>query len=221
MSSEDTRHRLLEAASVVFAERGFEGATVREICDRAGTNTAAVNYHFGDKRRLYCEAIKRAHELKRAQSPLPEWPAGTPVEVRLRDYVRQLLACMVSDASMPHHRQLILQEIARPSGAIEELVDAYIADEFARLIELLAELAPAMPEERLQMTAFSVVGQCLYYKLAMPVVTRLVGEDAADGYGVDRLSEHIAQLTLAALGCAPPVGELPLPDAGVGAGVVQ
>ena len=48
----NTRQRVLEAAGEVFAERGFRAATVREICQRAKANLAAVNYHFGDKERL-------------------------------------------------------------------------------------------------------------------------------------------------------------------------
>ena len=57
---DDTRERLLEAASRVFAEKGYEKATVREICTAAKvSNLAAVNYYFGDKERLYIESVKR------------------------------------------------------------------------------------------------------------------------------------------------------------------
>ena len=51
--SQDTKARIIEAAGQVFANKGFEAATIREICRLAQVNLAAINYHFGDKQRLY------------------------------------------------------------------------------------------------------------------------------------------------------------------------
>ena len=63
---EQTRSRLLNAAREVFSQNGFQGATVREICRRAETNVAAVNYHFGSKDGLLAEALNFA-QLKALQ----------------------------------------------------------------------------------------------------------------------------------------------------------
>ncbi len=77
MSDADTtRARIISAAGAVFAQKGFESATVREICQLAQANLAAINYHFGDKHQLYIEAVKRAHAWRVEQSPLPDWPVG-------------------------------------------------------------------------------------------------------------------------------------------------
>jgi TetR/AcrR family transcriptional regulator, regulator of cefoperazone and chloramphenicol sensitivity len=58
-TSAESRERLLEAAERLFAERGFTGASVREITSAAGCNVAAVNYHFGGKDNLYREIFRR------------------------------------------------------------------------------------------------------------------------------------------------------------------
>jgi TetR/AcrR family transcriptional regulator, regulator of cefoperazone and chloramphenicol sensitivity len=54
-----TRERLLDVAERLFAERGFSGTSVREITDAAGTNLAAINYHFHSKENLYAEVFQR------------------------------------------------------------------------------------------------------------------------------------------------------------------
>jgi len=55
----DTKERILETALEVFAERGFEGASLRAITAEAGVNLAAVNYHFGSKEGLFGEVFGR------------------------------------------------------------------------------------------------------------------------------------------------------------------
>ena len=62
-----TQERLLEAAGQIFADVGYRAATVRQICQKAGANVAAVNYYFGDKEGLYLAVLRsvpRAHAEK-------------------------------------------------------------------------------------------------------------------------------------------------------------
>src|SRR5215469_18909334 len=57
----DTRAELLEAAGHVFAEKGFDRATGKEICERARANTAAINYYFGGMDGLYAAVLEEAN----------------------------------------------------------------------------------------------------------------------------------------------------------------
>src|SRR5918993_366458 len=85
-----TRQRLLDAAGEVFAEHGFRAATVREICRRADANVAAVNYHFGDKEKLYAAVLEYAHRC--AMQNVPSAPAtGATPEQRLRGFVHAMI----------------------------------------------------------------------------------------------------------------------------------
>src|ERR1700761_5661167 len=56
-----TRQRLLEVAGQVFAEKGFDRTTGKEICEQAGINTAAVNYYYGGIEGLYTAVVQEAH----------------------------------------------------------------------------------------------------------------------------------------------------------------
>jgi AcrR family transcriptional regulator len=196
---DDTRTRLLEAAGEVFAEKGFQAATVREICSRAGANLAAINYYFGDKLRLYVAVVGYAHGDE-ANRPLPDFPPGTPPEVKLRKFVEQSLATPRDREGPAWRHKLMMRELAEPTDACMALVDAYIRPKARVLDVIVAELLPEMGESDRQLVAFSVVGQCLFHRVHCPIASLLIGEENYRALDVARLADHITRFSLAALG---------------------
>ena len=71
LTQENTKEKLFCAAINVFAEKGFDGATVRDICFRVGANVSAVNYYFGGKESLYRSILemmfKKGQEFRREE----------------------------------------------------------------------------------------------------------------------------------------------------------
>ncbi len=55
----ETLNKILSAADELFAHHGYDGASLRQLTQKAGVNLAAVNYHFGDKKSLYKAVITR------------------------------------------------------------------------------------------------------------------------------------------------------------------
>jgi len=49
----DTQTKLLEAATLLFAQKGFSAVSTRELAEAAGVNIAAISYHFRGKEGLY------------------------------------------------------------------------------------------------------------------------------------------------------------------------
>ena len=198
---DDTQDRLLQAAGELFAEKGFEGTTVRDICQRADAgNIAAVNYYFRDKERLYIEAVKSAC-LRQAQDfPFPDWPPETRPQVKLGDFIRVLLHRMLGDNSPPWARELFLRELAHPTAACTEFVQSVVRPNAEILSRILAELLPKVAEPKRRLIAFSIVGQCFFYRVAQPIVAQLVGEEEIHNYDSSLLAEHITEFSFAALG---------------------
>lgn len=197
---DDTKVRLLETAGMVFAEKGFRAATVREICQRAGVNLAAVNYHFGDKERLYIESVKRAHFCRGQQLPMPSWPDGTLAETRLRDVIRGLLERMLNAPDTAWHGQLMMRELQQPTAACAELVRDYMRPQFELMRSILKELLPEETvDEKLRLITFGIVGQCLHFRLGRKVIGMLAPPEELRRYQADYLAEHIADWTLAAI----------------------
>jgi AcrR family transcriptional regulator len=208
MATEDAKTRLLQAAGPIFAEKGFQGATVREICDRAGVNVASINYYFGDKERLYIETVKEARRIKADRTPFPVWPDGVAPETKLRQFIHTLLERMLSADAAPWPTRLMMREILDPTSACRELAQEYFRPEFEMLLSILDEmLPPEVPDHRRRQIGFSVVGQCAFYRLAGGVVAALVDEaELARHYHAEELTEHITRMTLAALSRAPALG---------------
>jgi AcrR family transcriptional regulator len=201
---DETRQRVLEAAGEVFAQKGFDGATVREICTRAGANIAAVNYYFRDKERLYIEAVKQT--VCAPAGKRPTWPVGTPAADKLRDFIHHMVGGLLDESRPAWHTPLMMRELAQPTSACAEVVRDYIQPMSEILSGILAELLPARTS-RLQrfQVAFSIVGQCLYYCQNRPIARLLLGEADFARLDTATVAEHITRFTLAALGLASPL----------------
>jgi AcrR family transcriptional regulator len=202
-----TRAALLEAAGEVFAERGYHAATVRDICRRAGANVAAVNYHFGDKERLYVEVLR--HALARANARHP-FDGGTdpaaPAPERLRAFVYHFLGRFLDTDSHAWFGRLMAKEMIDPSPALDLMILERIrpmAEQLAVIVRAI--VGPDCPEESLRLCGFSIVSQCLFYNHCRSVVTRLSPDQPLSPAPLDHLADHIARFSLAAL------EHLPLP----------
>lgn len=200
LTTDDAKTRLLETAGEIFAEKGFRSATVRDICTAAGANIASVNYYFGDKLGLYIEAVKHAHAC-RFNDPPPHWTANTPPEHKLYDFVHGMLRNLLDNTRPPWNIKLIMREMIDPTEACRALTEQKVRPMAMVLHSILAEMLPAnTPPAQLQMTAFSVIGQCLFYRTQEHVARHLIGAEQFNKFTVDRLTAHIARFTLAALG---------------------
>ncbi len=120
-----SRARIIESAGQVFAEKGFKGATIREICGLAGANLAAVNYHFRDKQSLYIESVK--HAFCCSKMPLGnQVPDHVPPEQQLYNFVWNMMSHLLDRSRPSWHTQIMLIEMAHPTQACVEVVDEWI-----------------------------------------------------------------------------------------------
>jgi TetR/AcrR family transcriptional regulator, regulator of cefoperazone and chloramphenicol sensitivity len=199
-----TRQRILDAAAEVFSERGFREATIREICSRAGTNLASVNYHFGDKEGLYREVLRYADTCAAAIKPIQEQLAaasGLDARAKVRLFIRGYIAAMVESGKLTWHNRLISREMVEPSPALDAIVTENIRPRSQMLDSLVRELlGPAADDgERVARCKLSIVGQCLMYHMGRHVIRHLHPEYSLTSDSIDRVAEHIAEFSLAAI----------------------
>ncbi|MBL8830129.1 MAG: CerR family C-terminal domain-containing protein [Planctomycetaceae bacterium] len=204
---DDTKQRLIQAAGEVFASKGFEAASVREISTLAGANIAAINYHFGDKQKLYLACLEQTVCSQQEDLACAPWTSpGLPPHARLRAFIEGMLRSRLDPARPRWHMEIMLREMAHPSPTCAEMVERFIRPMAESLWSILGEFIPNAPQDRHGwVVGFSIVGQVLFYYVHQPIVRTLMGDDEFNRLTVTELAEHITRFCLAALGQGPAI----------------
>src|ERR1700761_5122495 len=115
-ASRATRRRLIDAAGEIFADVGFERATVKQITDRAEASLAAVNYHFSDKQELYYEVLLEAQRASiETMHSLERLPLDLSPQDRLRAFIEMFLRNHLDPHRPNWHGSLLARETAEPT----------------------------------------------------------------------------------------------------------
>jgi TetR/AcrR family transcriptional regulator, regulator of cefoperazone and chloramphenicol sensitivity len=122
-AEQDASQRLLEAAGEIFARQGFDRTRGRDICDRAGVNSAAINYYFGGMEALYAAVIREAHGRLVTLDTLKAAVAGKASgKQQLRAVFELFVATATNPSSSGWALRVVSREIVDPSPALQELL---------------------------------------------------------------------------------------------------
>ena len=198
VASERTRERLIEAAGEMFAELGFHHTTVRQICERAGANIAAVNYHFGDKTGLYTEVVRQSMHAAHLDAVRAAFDQNAPAEDIMRAVIKTRLESLRGLDLGDWHFRIFAHELAKPTPAIDVVVNEAIRPLYLRMCKLIGSLLGLPPDhQKTRLCAQSIIGQILFYAFARPVISRLSPDMKLTAAQVDLIADHITEFSLA------------------------
>ena len=121
--TEITRNALLDHATDVFAELGYEGASVREITRRAMANQASINYHFGGKEALYREILRLAIAALSDESPLDDDTMGNMSrDEAVRLFIRQQVTPLLKHGQISRYLRILAWETLAPTAAYSKFI---------------------------------------------------------------------------------------------------
>jgi AcrR family transcriptional regulator len=195
-----TRDRLLTAASCIFAEQGFQESTIADICERAETNIASVNYHFGDKETLYLEAWRYAFNQELDNHPSDGGVAeDATAEQRLAGRISSLIARVADENS--YSFAIINKEMAQPTRLLVDILEKEINPQRLKMLALLKEcLGQAATEQHIQYCHTSIMGQCFQLlRLKHMKSARNFPNYLNDLNDSKAFSEHVVQFSLAGI----------------------
>jgi TetR/AcrR family transcriptional regulator len=195
------RDALLDAAESLFAHKGFEATTIKEIGAAAALNPALLYYYFGNKEELYRAVLARivGELVRRGQARVD---AATSPEDAIRGVIETQSAFLIAHPSAP---KLFVREMldhgARRGEAVILQLAAGLFKRLCEEIESGQRSGVFRPDVEARFAAVSVISQMVYFHLARPAVGLFYGL-GPDGITEDIMrafSGHAGEFALAAL----------------------
>jgi AcrR family transcriptional regulator len=195
-----TREALAAAATDVFAERGYDDATVREISSRAGVNVALIKYHFGGKQGLYAEVLRRTL-LGAGHALVPVLADGSLApDGLLRAIIRTFVFRLLSSEGAESRLRLLAHEFAKPTPALSRIVREIVQPNYDRMRRIVGDLLRRSPDdEKTCLCTLSIVSQIILYARIGSFFRLLRPALPLTRPRLERIADHIADFSLAYL----------------------
>jgi TetR/AcrR family transcriptional regulator len=189
---EETRNRIVEAAALLFAERGFRATSTREIAARARTNQGLITYHFGSKLALWKEAVGRAfRDLRTPLAPRAPVADAADGRARARDVIRRYVRFA---ATHPELFRLMVEEGKHSDARMRWLVDTHLKPLYQGFEKLVAAYAPGIDPALLPHAYYALAGAGSLIFAVSPECRRLTGLDPEDERVIEAHAEFVARL---------------------------
>lgn len=133
---DNTRDLILDEARKHFSEKGYEGASIRDICSGAAVNVSSIKYHFGGKEGLYRECFKIYGESRLNSASKILTKANSVEELKLRlklfseDFIKEGLDNV-------HSTKMIFREIENENPLIVDIFQETFLKVYATLVEMI------------------------------------------------------------------------------------
>ncbi|MGH8216440.1 MAG: TetR/AcrR family transcriptional regulator [Rhodanobacteraceae bacterium] len=196
-----TRQRILGAAEELFAERGFAGASLRQVTAAANVNLAAVNYHFGSKDNLIEEVFRRRlDELsrRRLERLVAVEAAGTPtLEAILDAFITPALELSLDRRGGSVFMRVLARAFAEHNTHLRRFLSdnyGYVLKDFAAAF---ARLLPQLGKEELYWRLDIAVGALTYAMADFGMIQRRTGDSEREHR--EQTARHLIHFTAAGL----------------------
>jgi AcrR family transcriptional regulator len=195
---EVTAERILDAAEELFAERGYVGATLRDVAAQVGLRNPSLYNHFPNKESLYAAVLERGiGPVLAALSKFVE--AG---EETYQDSSQVVARIMELLAQRPNLPRLILHETLSGGQRLTPMLRDWIAPTFARAHQMAEATSSGKRWEpdQIPLLVLAIYHMVLGYFTTAPFYKELNGEDLMSSSALARQTHFLGQVVEALLG---------------------
>jgi len=188
----DARSRLVLAALRLFAEKGFEAATTREICEAAGANISAIRYYFGDKAGLYRAVFTEPMGETKCHTNIAIY-SDLPLTEALGRFFAEFLEPLKKGEEIRLVMKLHFREMIEPTGVRQQEIDAEIKPQHEALAAILKEYLDLQRiDADAHRLAFSIIGMAVYFYVGQEVVSAISPQVLNTSKVIDVLAKRLA-----------------------------
>ncbi len=171
----DTREAILLAARGVFARRGFEGTSTREVAQAARVNNAMIYYHFRDKVELYRAVLARSFgEFDRVWEH-PVFSSDASARKKISTYIEGFIRFQHANEEF---RRIITMEFAQCSDNYKWLAEKYFVHSYERLAGLLKDGMRSGELRKMEpsLAIPSLIGMMVHSFIMRPMAEHIIGK---------------------------------------------
>ena len=198
-----TREKLLKAASEVFSTKGYWNATIAEICRKAGSNVAAVNYHFGSKDALYMAVWNNAFDQATRIYPLDGGISpDAPAEEHLRALIHSNVHRVLDAGELGYAGQILLKEMSEPTDVLRSVLRNAIQPLREQMRKIITQLLGSKAGDlEIGFCEMSVISQflALGFRRGSLTSSLVKNKGKLTTEYIDALVEHITRFSLAGI----------------------
>ncbi|WP_284322591.1 TetR/AcrR family transcriptional regulator [Dyella acidisoli] len=199
-SSASTKERILTAAESLFAQRGFEGASLRQLTAAAGVNLAAVNYHFGSKDHLVEQVFKRRLDQLNARRLAALKHITGQSETTLEDVLSAFIRPAL-DLSHDGGGGLFMRVLARAFAEHDDSLRKFLSENYGHVMRQFtaefARLLPDLSKEELYWRIDLVTGALTHAMSGFGIIQRK--SDVSETIHREQTAEHLIRFAAAGL----------------------
>jgi AcrR family transcriptional regulator len=190
----------MKAAERLFAERGYDGTSIRAIVAKARVNQAAINYHFSGKDGLYREVLRAAfralteHQLVHAGAA-----KAMSREAALGDFIHRQLRPLTARDELSRHLRIFNWETVRPTAVFRKLMTEEATPFMGLAVDLVRRFLPEADHRTLVVAAIWLLGQCSVFVRNREQLAGPPTGLALDDSSVEWLAQLISRWTIGGL----------------------
>jgi TetR/AcrR family transcriptional regulator len=172
---QDSRTKLIAAATHLFADKGFSAVSIRELAQQAGVNSALISYHFDGKEGLYTAVLENQFSLLLQLAERINKEPLTP-EQRIREYAITVLNI---HQKYPALIRLLYSELFNPSPCFEVITQKFLAKLFKILFKAIndgIEAGQFRADLNIENAVISLAGIMNFYFISRPLTKKLLPE---------------------------------------------